>query len=176
MENNNVTSELITSNEVDALAIIRVTKIVGLYSICEEKLKALNSIDTEVLLDSQRLYFVVETNFLGNNQYFAIPFRTNIPKNHPPYKALPKMSGAGNTGKGKTHGLHFAKTIPVEKSDLVKSRHAKAYKPLLKEGKFSEALKDLDAWIVKFEGEKIDIDFTPYKYSVKLKKLLNLKK
>jgi len=164
--------QLTSSTTLPTPEIVTVHKIVGLHSISLSKLTSLHNLDNEVLHDSQRLYLVIETTFLGQKQLFATPFRTNIPKNHNPYKALRKMSGTGTTSKGRTHGLHIAKTIPVTKKDLMKSRHSKAYKPLMKDGTFSNVIGDIVNWINQFEGNEIVEEFTPFKYSVKLKKLV----
>lgn len=172
MGNDESQNQLTSSKKLPTPDIVAVQKIVGLYSISGTMITYLNNLDSEVLLDSQRLYLIIESTFLGKKQLFAIPFRTNIPKNHNPYKALRKMSGTGTTGKGKTHGLHIAKTIPVTKKELVNSRHSKAYKPLMKDGTFSNAIGDIMNWINQFEGNEIADDFTPFEYSVKLKKLV----
>lgn len=151
-------------------------KIVGLYSISEKTISSLNKLDSEVLLDSQRLYLIIETTFLGRKQLFATPFRTNIPKKHKPYKVLRKMSGTGTTSKGRTHGLHIAKTIPVTKKELVKSRHSKSYEPLMDDGTFSSLIGDILNWINQFEGNEIADSYTPFEYSVKLKMLVKAAK
>lgn len=172
-ESEDSSKQLLTStNNLPVTNIITVEKIVGLYAISENTLKQLNKLDSEVPLNTQRLYLVIETSFLGRNCLFATPFRTNIPKNQNPYTSLPKMSGTGNTRKGCTHGLHLAKTIPVTKKALINSRHSKAYKPLMKDGTFFGLIGDIKNWVNRFEGNEIAEDYTPYYYSVKLKMLV----
>lgn len=172
LENDESEKKLITSTKLPNPNIVTVDKIWGLYSVSDKLLKRLNTLDSEVLLDSQRLYLVIETTFLGQKRLFATPFRTNIPKKHTPFKSLPKMSGAGNTGKGRTHGLHIAKTIPVVKKELLNNRHSKAYKPLMKDGTFSSLIGEITNWINLFDGNEIAEDYSPNEYSVQLKKLV----
>lgn len=155
------------------LSDITTYKFVGLYSIAETLIKELHfNWDREVLLDSQRLYLVIEVLFGGKKCLFATPFRTNIPKNQKPYKSLRKMSGTGSTRKNCTHGIHIAKTIPVTKKSLTRSRHSKKYQPLIKDGTIQNLISDIIKWVSIFDDNSIKEDFRHDYYSVKLKKLL----
>lgn len=172
-ENENSLKKQDAETESNALRIVTQYKILGLFSISEDKLNQLRHTDKEVLSNPERLYLVLQTSFLGKMRLFATPFRTNIPKNQKPYTVLRKMSGACNTKKGCTHGLHIAKTIPVTKKALLNSRHFKAYKPLMNDGTFTSLISDILNWLSIFEDNEVAEDFTPYFYSVKLKKLAN---
>lgn len=171
LENNDSTKQQHPLTESFLDSIPTTYKILGLYSISDDLLNKLHMLDEEVLLDSKRLYLVIETFWDGEKRLFATPFRTNIPKNQIPYKPLRKMSGTGNTRKGCTHGLHIAKTIPVTKKSLESSRHAKAYKPLIKDGTINGLISDVLDWINQFDDSSVAEEYTPYYYSVKLKQL-----
>jgi hypothetical protein len=147
-------------------------KFKGLYCINAIELNRLHQIDKEVLLKETRLYLVIEMDYLGKKQLFATPFRTNIPKNHPPFKPLRKMAGSGVTKKGKTHGIHIAKTIPVKRRHLLKSRHANNYLPLIEDGTLYNHLPEIVQWIELFEGNEINKKYRPKIYSTQIKMLL----
>lgn len=172
LENEDVSNQQQTLTESLVSDFITEYKILGLYSIAEDMLNKLHLMDNEVLSKSDRLYFVIQTVFLGEKRLFAIPFRTNIPKNHYHYIAIPKMAGSGKTRKGCTHGLHIAKTIPVTKKALLKSPYSKAYKPLMKDGTFTGFVSEILNWISQFEGNEVDGNYKPFYYSVKLKYLV----
>lgn len=171
VENDSVVNQESQLTEA-SLIKIKTYSFVGFYSISNDFLVISHKLHDEVLLDEKRLYLVMKAMFDGKEYLFAAPFRTNIPKNQNPYKALPKMSGTGNTRKGCTHGVHIAKTIPVRRKYLLKSRHAKKYKGLVQDGTINILMNDVIKWIDIFDEATKTEEYTPYFYSVKLKKLL----